>query len=56
MTVAVAIVIALFALGLWWLNSRDSLRFKVGKLIRITPGGRHAWYESNIGPLRKPFV
>lgn len=26
---------------------------KIGKLIRITPGGRHAWYESDQGPVRK---
>jgi len=26
----------------------------VGGIIRITPGGRHAWYETNLGyPIRK---
>ncbi len=27
----------------------------VGKLIRVTAGGRHAWYESNVGPVKKPY-
>ena len=27
----------------------------VGKLISITPGKRHAWYESNVGNIRKPY-
>ena len=27
----------------------------LGKLIRVTPGGRHAWYESNVGIIRKPI-
>lgn len=33
------------------------LRIKptIGVLIRITPGGRHGWFESNVGPLRKPL-
>lgn len=26
---------------------------KIGKLIRVTPGKRHAWHESNVGPVRK---
>lgn len=26
---------------------------KVGALIRITPGLRHGWYESDMGPIRK---
>ena len=25
-----------------------------GKLIRVCPGGRHAWFESSAGPVRKP--
>lgn len=25
----------------------------VGKLLKITPGKRHAWYESNVGVIRK---
>jgi len=25
-----------------------------GRIIKVTPGGRHAWYESNLGyPIRK---
>jgi hypothetical protein len=27
----------------------------LGKLIRVTAGGRHAWYESNVGPVKKPY-
>lgn len=28
---------------------------EIGKLVRITPGGRHGWYESNVGLIRKPI-
>ena len=31
------------------------IKIKIGKLIKVTPSKRHAWYESNIGPLRKPL-
>lgn len=27
----------------------------VGKFIRTCPGKRHAWYESNVGQIRKPL-
>lgn len=27
----------------------------VGKLIRICPGRRYGWYQSNVGPVRKPL-
>jgi hypothetical protein len=30
-------------------------KLKIGKLIRITAGGRHGIYESKIGPVRKPL-
>lgn len=30
-----------------------SISVSLGKLIRVTPGQRHAWYESNVGPVRK---
>jgi hypothetical protein len=30
-------------------------KLKVGKLISICPGKRHAWYESAMGPIRKPL-
>lgn len=23
--------------------------------VKTTPGGRHAWYESNVGLVRKPY-
>lgn len=28
---------------------------KTYRIIRITPGGRHAWVESSVGPIRKPL-
>lgn len=27
----------------------------VGRMIKLTPGGRHAWYEINVGKVRKPL-
>lgn len=27
----------------------------LGELVRVTPGGRHAYYESNVGLIRKPI-
>ena len=34
------------------------LRVKVflGNLIKTTSGGRHGWFESNIGVIRKPLL
>lgn len=31
------------------------VKIKITKLIKVTPGKAHAWYESNIGPIRKPI-
>ena len=32
------------------------IKVRVTKLIRYCSGvGRHAWYESNVGPVRKPI-
>lgn len=28
-------------------------QLRVGAMIRVCPGRRHAWYESAIGPVRK---
>ena len=28
---------------------------KIEKVALVCPGGRHAWYDSNIGMIRKPF-
>lgn len=28
----------------------------VGELVRVTAGGRHAYYQSNVGIVRKPYV
>jgi hypothetical protein len=28
---------------------------RVGDMLRITPGGRHAWYESSADIIRKPL-
>ena len=30
-------------------------KVKLGKLIRKTPGGRHGWFESNVGIIKKPL-
>ncbi len=30
-------------------------KVEVGELVRVTPGGRHGWYESNVGLIRKPL-
>lgn len=30
-------------------------RVKVGILLRILPGGKHAMYASSLGPIRKPL-
>ena len=32
-----------------------SKKVTIGKLIRVCPSGRHAWFESNVGPVRKPY-
>jgi hypothetical protein len=41
------------------LTSRPPWPFRrkaiVGSLIRVCPGRMHAWYESNVGPIRKPI-
>jgi hypothetical protein len=29
--------------------------FSVGEQISVTPGKRHAWFESSIGKIRKPL-
>lgn len=26
-----------------------------GKLIKVCAGGRHAWFESHVGKIRKPY-
>lgn len=35
---------------------RRRVAAKIGKPIRACPGGRHAWFESDCGPVRKPAV
>jgi len=30
-------------------------RVSVSAISRICPGGRHAWFESNVGLIRKPI-
>lgn len=35
-------------------GSRGAL--SLGSVIRVCPGRRHAWFESNIGPVRKPWA
>lgn len=36
------------------MNSKK-IKIKVGKLVKVTSGKRHGWYESNIGLIRKPL-
>jgi hypothetical protein len=31
------------------------MKVELGKLIKVTAGGLHAWYESNVGKIRKPI-
>lgn len=31
-------------------------KVQVGEVLRALPGGRHAIYQSNIGPVRKPYI
>lgn len=35
--------------------NEKKIKIAVGKLIRTTPGKMHGWFESNIGPIRKPL-
>lgn len=28
----------------------------VGRLVRVCAGGRHAWFESDVGLIRKPYT
>lgn len=28
----------------------------VGEMIRVCKGGKHAWYNSNVGVIRKPII
>ncbi len=30
-------------------------KVRLGALVRKTPGGRHAWFDSNVGLIRKPI-
>ena len=30
------------------------MKLSIEKMIRMCPGRRHAWYESSVGPIRKP--
>lgn len=36
-------------------NKKLKVPANLGKLLIITPGGRHAWFESNVGPVRKQY-
>ena len=33
----------------------EPFKVEVGNLIKVTPGKRHACYESNVGKIRKPL-
>jgi len=34
---------------------KKKIKVVIGKIIKKTPGGHHAWYESNVGKIRKPI-
>lgn len=34
--------------------SKRKRKVSVGEVISVTPGQRHAWFKSNVGPVRKP--
>ena len=34
----------------------DNHVYELGEVIRICPGRTHAWYQSKIGPIKKPIV
>lgn len=35
---------------------RSKSRVTVGELVRYCPGGRHAWYNSSVGLIRKQLA
>lgn len=37
------------------LRHAPKVKVILGKLLEVTPGGKHAWYESNVGPVRKQY-
>lgn len=34
---------------------KNKVTVKIGKIVKICPCKRHAWYESNVGIIRKPY-
>jgi hypothetical protein len=36
-------------------KSKVPTKVEIGALIRTCSGKRHAWFQSNIGPVRKPI-
>lgn len=38
------------------LENKDHTKVVLKKLVKITPGKTHAWYDSNIGLVRKPII
>jgi len=37
-------------------RKRPRVAVQLGTYVKICPGGNHAWYDSNVGLIRKPFV
>lgn len=35
---------------------RRRVKVKVGELVKMCPGGKHAWYNTDIGLIRKPIL
>jgi hypothetical protein len=34
---------------------RTRTAVQIGAMVRLCPGGNHAWYDSNVGMIRKPI-
>ncbi len=35
---------------------KERPRAEINRILWLTPGGRHAWCESHVGPVRKPLA
>lgn len=37
-------------------RANPRVRVEVGELVRVSPGGKHGWYKTNVGVIRKPLT
>lgn len=42
--------------GNYYAAARRTDNVSVGAMQRVCPGGAHAWFESNVGLIRKPLT